>query len=95
MAITWHIAADIQLFVFSPIFIIVLYHFHYVGLAAIVMTILAATATIGYVSVTNGYWAAMNYNPDLMHQVAKLYVQPIYRAPSSFYWDTFFIKGTT
>ena len=59
-----------------------LYHFHYVGLAAIVLTVLAATATIGYVSVTNGYWAAMNYNPDLMHQVAKLYVQPFYKAPS-------------
>ena len=82
MGQTWHIAADMQLFVFSPIFIILLYHFHYVGLAAIVMTVLTATATIGYVSVTNGYWAAMNYNPDLMHQVTKLYVQPFYRAPS-------------
>ena len=82
MGQTWHIAADMQLFVFSPIFIILLYHFHYVGLAAMVMTLLAATATIGYVSVTNGYWAAMNYNPDLMHQFTKLYVQPFYRAPS-------------
>ena len=46
MAMSWHIAADMQLFVFSPIFIVLLYHFHYVGLAAIVMTVLAATATI-------------------------------------------------
>ena len=82
MGQTWHIAADMQLFVFSPIFVILLYHFHYVGLAAMVITLLAATAIIGYVSVTNGYWAAMLHNPDLMHQFTKLYVQPFYRAPS-------------
>ena len=37
MASTWHISADMQLFIFSQIFILLLYHVQYVGLAAVAL----------------------------------------------------------
>ena len=53
MGPTWHIAADMQLFIFSPIFIILLYRIQYVGLAAVAMAMIAATATVGYIIISN------------------------------------------
>ena len=79
MASTWHISADMQLFIFSPIFILLLYHVQYVGLAAVAITMIAATATVGYVSATNGYWAAIYYNPQISCQLSGLHVQAFYR----------------
>ena len=78
----WHVAADMQLFVFSPVFIILLYHIWYAGVAAVVITMIAATATIGYVSATNGYWAAMLYNPKYLEQTDGLHIQTFYRINS-------------
>ena len=82
MDITWHVAADMQLFVFSPIFIILLYHVCYMGLATMAITVIAATATVGYLSAVNGYWAALTYNPNIAHQTTKLYVKAFNRANS-------------
>ena len=81
-ALTWHISADMQLFIFSPIFISLLYHVQYVGFAAVAITMIAATATVGYVSAANGYWAAIYYNPQVLHQLTGLHVQIFYRANS-------------
>ena len=63
---SWHFCADMQLFILSPIFILLLYHVQYVGLAAVAITMMAATATVGYVVATNGYWAAAYYDPQLL-----------------------------
>ena len=82
LPIAWHVAADMQLFVFSPVFIILLYHIWYAGLAAIILAMIAATATIGYVSASNGYWAAMLYNPKYLEQTDGLHVQTFYRTNS-------------
>ena len=71
-----------QLFIFSPIFIILLYYVQYVGLAAVAITMIAATATVGYVSAINGYWAAIFYNPQILHQLTGLHVQIFYRTNS-------------
>ena len=38
------------------IFMMLLYHTWYVGLVVIVVTMIAATATVRYVSVANKYW---------------------------------------
>ena len=82
MGITWHVAADMQLFIVSPIFIVLLYRIWYVGLAAVAVTMVAATATIGYVSATNGYWAAMIYNPQVAEQATEFYNKAYFRANS-------------
>ena len=79
---TWHSSADMQLFIFSPIFMMLLYHAWCVGLVVIVMTMTVATATVGYVSVANGYWAAIYYNPQVLNQLSGLHVQAFYRVNS-------------
>ena len=82
MGMTWHIAADMQLFIISPIFIVLLYHIWYVGLAAVAVTMAVATATIGYVSAANGYWAVMIYNPQVAQQATQFYNKAYFRANS-------------
>ena len=75
----WHISADMQLFILSPIFILLLYHVRYVGLAAMAITMTATTATVGYVAATNGFWAASFYDPQRWEQVITIHVKPFYR----------------
>ena len=70
MAYAWYISADMQLFIVSPVFIILLYHVQYVGLATVALTMIAATATVGNVSAANGYWATVYYNPQVIHQLS-------------------------
>ena len=82
MGMTWHIAADMQLFMVSPIFIILLYRVWYVGLATVAVTMVAATVTVGYVSAANGYWAAMIYNPQVAQQATEFYNKAYFRANS-------------
>ena len=76
---TWHICVDMQLFIFSPIFIVLLYHSLHYGLIAVAMTMFAATMTVGFVAAENGYWAATLANPRSIDQVAGLHVQPYHR----------------
>ena len=79
MLATWHICADMQLFIFSPIFIVLLYHSLHYGLVAVVVTMFAATMTVGFVAAENGYWAATLANPQSYDQIAGLHVQPYHR----------------
>ena len=45
--VTWYLANDMQFYIVSPIFLILLYHFWKIGLAAIAGTMLVSTAVIG------------------------------------------------
>ena len=76
---SWHFCTDMQLFILSPIFILPLYHVQYVGLTAVAITMIAATATVGCVVATNGYWAAVYYDPQHLRQITGLHVQVFYR----------------
>ena len=80
--VTWHISAEVQLFVFSPIFIILLYHSCYMGLIAIGVMMLGATTLVGYLAATNGYWVALYYNPQVLDQINYLHCQTFYRINS-------------
>ena len=79
---TWHISAEVQLFIFSPIFIILLYHSCYLGLIAVGVMMLGATALVGYLAATNGYWVALSYNPQILDQINYLHCQTFYRINS-------------
>ena len=70
---TWYICTDMQLFLMSPIFIVLLYHSVYYGLIAIAVTMIAASTIVGYVATKNGYWAAILVDPQVMDQYADLY----------------------
>jgi len=45
--VTWYLATDMQFFIISPIFLLLLYHFWTIGLAAIAGTMLTSIAVIG------------------------------------------------
>ena len=79
MLATWHICADMQLFIVSPFFIVLLYHSLYYGLIAIAVTMIAATATVGFMVAKNDYWAAVLVNPQYNNQINGLHIHPIYR----------------
>ena len=76
---TWYICTDMQLFLMSPIFIVLLYHSVYYGLIAIAVTMIAASTIVGYVATKNGYWAAILVDPQVMDQYADLYDEVYFR----------------
>ena len=79
LGMTWHVSADMQLFIVSPIFIVLLYYFEYIGLAVVAIAMIGTTAIVGYVAATNGHWAAMFYNPQVIQQVTGFYNQAFNR----------------
>ena len=81
---TWYISADVQLFVLSPVFIVLLYHSVYYGLIAIVITMTAATMLVGFLAANNGYFAAILVDPKAQDQYEKLYNAPFYRINTYF-----------
>ena len=48
--VSWYLAADMQFFIISPIFILLLYNFWEVGLSMIISTMVISTAVIGTLS---------------------------------------------
>ena len=79
MLATWHICVDMQLFIFSPIFIVLLYHSLYYGLSAIALAVIAASITVGFVALKNSYLAAVLANPQVTDQINGLHTQSFYR----------------
>ena len=80
--VTWHISAEVHLFVFSPIFIVLLYRSCYIGLIAVGTMMLGATTLVGYLAATNGYWVGLYYNPQVLDQISYLHCQTFYRINS-------------
>ena len=79
MLATWHICADMQLFIFSPIFIVLLYHSPCYGMITIATVMVTATTTVGILSAKNEYWAATHANPNSDEQVDGLHFNPLHR----------------
>ena len=79
MLATWHICADMQLFIFSPIFILLLYRLPYRGMIVIAAVMVTATITVGILSAKNGYWAATLANPQVTEQIRGLHLNPLHR----------------
>ena len=82
MMATWHICADLQLFVLSPIFIVLLYYSPYKGIIAIATAMVTATTTVGILAAKNKYWAAMFINPKAAEQAHGLHLNPFHRVNS-------------
>ena len=76
---TWHICADLQLFILSPIFIVLLYRSPYHGIIAIATAMVTATTTVGILAAKNKYWAAMFVNPKAAEQAHGLHLNPLHR----------------
>jgi len=51
-------------------------------LVVVAIAMIVATTIVGYVAATNGYWAAIYYNPQILQQLDGLHVQTFYRVNS-------------
>jgi len=79
---SWHVSAEIQMFILSPIVIVTLY---YSPLKAMIITgfcIAICTATVGVISFRNDFWAAIYAGPHLLDHLQFLHMNPIYRVNS-------------
>ena len=83
---TWFLAVEMQLFIFSPIFLYLLYYYWPIGLAVIAGTMSASLATIGTIAGTNEY-NANQLQHDMKTGVIEtsdvyydIYYKPYYRA---------------
>jgi len=78
---TWYLFVDMQLFIFSPIIILLLYHYQYVGLLVISLSMIGATTAIGVqAGVNDDYYANMALHAQLISkQLKDLYLKPHYR----------------
>ena len=56
----------------SLIFMMLLYHAWCVGLVVIVLIMIAATATVRYISVANKYWVGIYYNLQVLNHSSGL-----------------------
>ncbi|XP_065917929.1 nose resistant to fluoxetine protein 6-like [Dysidea avara] len=81
MTFSWNVCVDMQLFIISPVFILLLYKRPIIGLSAAILAMVGNTTAIGVVAANNEYQAAIftYYNPKLLEQFRQLYAQPYFR----------------
>jgi len=81
MTFSWNVCVDMQLFIVSPIFILLLYKTPAIGIAAGILAMVGATTAIGVVTANNEYRAVIFtfFNPKLLEQFSRLYAQPYFR----------------
>ena len=77
----WYLAVDMQLFILSPIFIVLLYYYRYVGLMVMALAMVLATTGIGVqAGIHDDYYANMAIHvADNVDQGNHLYLLPHYR----------------
>ena len=57
LSVAWYLAVDMQLFIFTPIFLYLLYHYWRVGVAALLCTLIASWVATGIIVGVNDYGA--------------------------------------
>jgi len=73
----WYLFVDMQLFILSPIIILLLYHCLYVGLIVISLAMIGATTGIGIQAGVNDYYANIIAHPiSNVDQNSDLYMKP-------------------
>jgi len=75
----WHVAAEMQLFILCPIFILTLFYVPLAGLAIIIICIHGCIVTSGIVAFNNDYWASIFLRPNYREQMKWLHNLPFFR----------------
>ena len=71
---TWYLFVDMSLYILSPIIILLLYHYRYIGLMVIALAMIGATTAFGVQAGVNDYHVVF----DRM-MMTDLYMKPHYR----------------
>ena len=78
--VSWYLFVDMQLYILSPIIILLLYHYWYIGLMVISLVMIGATTVIGVqAGVSDDYYANVVAHPENIDQTTDLYMKPHYR----------------
>ena len=78
--VTWYLFVDMQLYILSPIIILLLYHYQYIGLMVISLVMIGATTAVGVqAGVNDDYHANVAVHPENIDQATDLYMKPHYR----------------
>ena len=81
MVFSWNVCVDMQLFIISPIYILLLYKRPFIGLIAGILSMIGTTTAIGVVAAKNEYRAVVfsHSNSKLLEQFSQLYAKPYFR----------------
>ncbi|XP_065885946.1 nose resistant to fluoxetine protein 6-like [Dysidea avara] len=78
--VSWYLFVDMQLYILSPIIILLLYRYWYIGLMVISLVMIGATTVIGVqAGVSDDYYANVVAHPENIDQTTDLYMKPHYR----------------
>ena len=79
LATAWHVAAEVQLFFLSPIFMLTLFYVPLIGVTIAIFTIFGCVIVTGVVAFNNDYWASIFIRPNYGEQMQGLYNLPFFR----------------
>ena len=76
---TWYMAIDMQFFIISPVFIVLLYRKRSVGLAVITAVMIGSTIIVGIITIINNHKANLYADSDFASNIKYLYCKPYFR----------------
>ena len=82
IAPSWHVSAEMQMFILSAIVIVTLYYSPLKGMIITGFCVATCTATVGIISIKNDFWAAMCAGPHFPDHVQTLHMNTVNRVSS-------------
>jgi len=76
---TWYMAIDMQFFIISPIFIVLLYKRRSLGILLITAVMIGSMIIVGVITVINKHNANLFADPDFVSNIKYLYCKPYFR----------------
>ena len=76
---TWYMALDMQFFIVSPLFVVLLYKNRRIGLGVIAVVMIASVTIVGVITAVNKHNANLFADPDFVSNIKYLYCKPYFR----------------
>lgn len=76
---TWYMAIDMQFFIISPIFVILLYRKRSIGMIVIAVVMIGSMVVVGVITMINKHNANLFADPDFVSNIKYLYCKPHFR----------------
>jgi len=76
---TWYMALDMQFFIISPLFVVLLYTNRRIGLGIMATVMIISVAIVGVITAINKHNANLFADPDFVSNIKYLYCKPYFR----------------